>query len=117
MASRNVLVVSPNELFAQGLQTLLLPFEEVGGVWVAKTVEEAREVVDTKQPEVVVVDYQGDPALWKQCLERFFRRESAVERVVLLSLDEQGNRAVVYVRFTCAAKAVETWLFGGGVAG
>lgn len=116
MPSHNVLVVSPNELFAQGLQTLLAPFEEVAEVWVVSTVEAAWEVAETKQPEVVVVDYGGDPVLWERCLERFFRRESSVRRVVLLSLDESGNQAVVYTRFTCSAEAVETWLFGGGVA-
>lgn len=114
MLSQRVLIVSPNELFGQGLQHLIASWEDVEVVGVAASLEEAERLAETARPQVVIVDYQADPVLWQTCLERFFRQQGSVERVVLLTLAVEGHRAVVYHRFACPAEAVETWLFGGG---
>ncbi len=114
MPPQRVLIVSANELFGQGLRRLLAPLTEVEVVGIATDLDTATELVEQEHPQIVIADYGGEAGLWQHCLARFFRREVGVERVVLLTLGEQGQHAVVYHRFMCPAEAVETWLFGGG---
>ncbi len=113
MPPQRVLIVSSNELFGQGLQRLLAPLPNVEVVGIAPDMERAASMAVSTRPSVVVVDDGGDPQRWRACLERFFQEQQEVKRIVLLTLGEQGQYAVVYHRYKCSAESVETWLFGG----
>ncbi|HEB64163.1 MAG TPA: response regulator [Chloroflexi bacterium] len=108
---RSVLIASNHPLFAQGLQHLFRARSgvEVSVVGVARTLEDARRAIERLKPDLVVVDYDDDQVNREEFLNQFFQGEEQ-RRLVLLSLQEGGDRGVVYDRRNITLSRVATWL-------
>lgn len=72
-------------------------------------IEDALEALRTLHPDLVIVDYDDDRVNREEFLARFVEGEGRL-RVVLLSLKEGGDEAIVYDRRTMAASQIEDWL-------
>lgn len=106
-----VLIASSHSLFAEGLRGLLQkrPRGEVEVVGLAATIEEALDALGKHQPDLVIVDYDDEIFNRDEILARFVEGEGRL-RVVLLSLGDGGDEAIVYDRRTMAAAQIEDWL-------
>ncbi len=108
---RRVLIVSNHPLFAQGLQHLFRARSgaEINVVGVVHTLEDARRAIEQRKPDLVVVDYDDDQVNREEFLNHFFQGEEQ-RRLVLLSLQQGGDRGVVYDRRRITPSRVATWL-------
>jgi cytochrome c oxidase subunit II len=106
-----ILIASSHPLFAKGLQSLLSRRNETDAVVVGivSTIEEALAALENLTPDLVIVDYDDERVNRDEFLARFVEGEGRL-RVVLLSLREGGDEAIVYDRRTLAASRVEDWL-------
>lgn len=109
-----ILIASSHPLFAQGLRALLqkrhsLDAEVVGLV---STIEEAMAAIRALRPDLVIVDYDDERVNRDEFLARFVEGEGRL-RVVLLSLREGSDEAIVYDRRSLAASKIEDWLENG----
>lgn len=109
--TRKVLIASSHPLFAQGLRRLLQKRQEadVDVLGVVSNVEQAIEAIASLNPDLVIVDYDDESVNREEFLTRFLEGVGRL-RVVLLSLKEGGDRAVVYDRRNMAASQIEEWL-------
>ena len=82
---------------------------DVQVVGLASTIEEALAAQDALHPDLVIVDYDDERFNREEFLARFVEGEGHL-RVVLLSLAEDGDEAIVYDRRTMAAAQIENWL-------
>lgn len=106
-----VLIASSHPLFAKGLRGLLQkrPPGEVEVVGLAATIPEALDALKKHRPDLVIVDYDDEIFNRDEILARFVEGEGRL-RVVLLSLGEGGDEAIVYDRRTMVASQIEDWL-------
>lgn len=106
-----ILIASSHPLFAQGLNSLLQRRTEMETVVVGmvSTIKEAVEALHELHPDLVIVDYDDDKVNREEFLARFVEGEGRL-RVVLLSLKEGGDEAIVYDRRSMAASQIEDWL-------
>lgn len=109
--SWRVLIASSHPLFAKGLRGLLQKRQEadVIVVGIVATIDEAMQAWQSLHPDLVIVDYDDERVNRDEFLARFVEGEGSV-RVVLLSLKEGGNEAIVYDRRSMAASQIEDWL-------
>ena len=108
-----ILIASSHPLFAQGINSLLAKRQEMDTevVGIVSTIHEALEAIEELQPDLVIVDYDDDRVNREEFLARFVEGESRL-RVVLFSLKEGGDQAIVYDRRTMAASQIDDWLEG-----
>jgi len=108
-----ILIASSHPLFAQGIQSLLQkrPEMDTEVIGMVSTIDEALEALKVLQPDLVIVDYDDERVNREEFLARFVEGEGRL-RVVLFSLKEGGDEAVVYDRRTMAASQIEDWLKG-----
>ncbi len=108
-----ILIASSHPLFAQGINSLLLrrPEMDTEVVGIVSTINEALDALKNLQPDLVIVDYDDDRVNREEFLARFVEGEGRL-RVVLFSLKEGGDEAIVYDRRTMAASQIEDWLEG-----
>jgi cytochrome c oxidase subunit 2 len=106
-----ILIASSHPLFAEGLRSLLQRRQETDTVVVGlvSTIEEALSALAELHPDLVIVDYDDEQVNRDEFLARFVEGEGRL-RVVLLSLREGGDEAIVYDRRTLAASQIEDWL-------
>jgi cytochrome c oxidase subunit 2 len=109
--SWRVLIASSHPLFSEGLRSLLDRQKDPEAVVVGSvsTIEEAVAALQALRPDLVIVDYDDERVNREEFLARFVEGEGRL-RVVLLSLSEGGNEAIVYDRRTLAASQIEDWL-------
>jgi cytochrome c oxidase subunit 2 len=106
-----ILIASSHPLFAQGLNSLMQKRPEMDTVVVGmvSTIKEAVDALKDLRPDLVIVDYDDEQVNREEFLARFVEGEGRL-RVVLLSLKEGGDEAIVYDRRTMAASQIEDWL-------
>jgi cytochrome c oxidase subunit II len=106
-----VLIASSHPLFAKGILSLLQKRQDtdVSVVGMVATIEEAINALMTLHPDLVIVDYDDEQVNRDEFLARFVEGEGTL-RVVLLSLQEGGDEAIVYDRRTLAAAQIDDWL-------
>lgn len=109
--SRRVLIASSHPLFAQGLTRLLQKRQEgdVEVLGVVATSEEAVNAITSLSPDLVIIDYDDEAVNREEFLAHFMEGAERL-RVVLLSLREGGDQAVVYDRRNIAASQIDEWL-------
>ncbi len=109
--SWRTLIVSSHPLFGKGLHRVLgaLPGFNVQVLAIVSNTEQALQFLETSQPDLVILDYDDEQVNRHTFLQNFVKGERRM-RVVLLSLKEGGNQAVVYDRRTLSASMVEAWL-------
>ena len=108
-----ILIASSHPLFAQGINSLLKkrPEMDTEVVGIVSTINEALDALKNLQPDLVIVDYDDGRVNREEFLARFVEGEGRL-RVVLFSLKEGGDEAIVYDRRTMAASQIEDWLEG-----
>jgi cytochrome c oxidase subunit 2 len=108
-----ILIASSHPLFAQGINSLLQkrPEMDIEVVGMVSTIDEALVALKNLRPDLVIVDYDDDQVNREEFLARFVEGEGRL-RVVLFSLKEGGDEAIVYDRRTMAASQIEEWLDG-----
>lgn len=108
-----ILIASSHPLFAQGINSLLDKRQEMDTevVGIVSTIDEALGAIENLEPDLVIVDYDDDQVNREEFLARFVEGESRL-RVVLFSLKEGGDQAIVYDRRTMAASQIDDWLEG-----
>ena len=106
-----ILIASSHPLFAEGLRSLLhkRPDTSVDVVGIVSNLDEAIKALQRLHPDLVIVDYDDDRVNRDEFLARFVEGEGRL-RVVLLSLREGGDEAIVYDRRTLVASNVDDWL-------
>lgn len=106
-----VLIASSHPLFAEGIRGLLNTRQQadVEVVGVVSTIDEALDALNLLKPDMVIVDYDDDRVNREEFLARFVESEGRL-RVILLSLKEGGQEAIVYDRRTMAASQIDVWL-------
>jgi cytochrome c oxidase subunit II len=108
--SKKVLIVSSHPLFGKGLRKLLQDRHQtdVDVVKIVASVEEAATAIEAVVPDLIIVDYDDERVNREEFLARFVEGAGRM-RVVLLSLKEGGNQAVIYDRHTMAASQIDDW--------
>jgi len=108
-----ILIASSHPLFAQGINSLLGKRQEMDTevIGMVATINEALAAIENLQPDLVIVDYDDQQVNREEFLARFVEGESRL-RVVLFSLKEGGDQAIVYDRRTMAASQIDDWLEG-----
>lgn len=106
-----VLIASSHPLFAEGIRGLLSTHQQadVEVVGLVSTIEEALDALNILKPDMVIVDYDDERVNREEFLARFVESEGRL-RVILLSLLEGGQEAIVYDRRTMAASQIDDWL-------
>lgn len=80
---RNVLVISGNSLFREGLRRVLEDHPEFELLEVAASLDQAIEISDQVRPDVIIFDGEADPEFGPE-LSRLF--ELSPEQLVSLSM-------------------------------
>jgi cytochrome c oxidase subunit 2 len=108
-----ILIASSHPLFAQGIHSLLAKRQEMDTevIGMVSTISEALAAIENLQPDLVIVDYDDQQVNREEFLARFVEGEGRL-RVVLFSLKEGGDQAIVYDRRTMAASQIDDWLEG-----
>lgn len=111
--SLRILIASSHPLFAQGINSLLAKRQEMDTevIGMVSTISEALAAIENLKPDLVIVDYDDQQVNREEFLARFVEGESRL-RVVLFSLKEGGDQAIVYDRRTMAASQIDDWLEG-----
>jgi cytochrome c oxidase subunit II len=108
--TRRVLIVSANPLFREGLRTVYA--ERWGGkatiTGMPTNMAETLSMLETHQPDLVIVDYDDQTINREEFLNRFVTGETPMQ-VVLVSLKESGQ-VVVYDRRRLTSAQAENWL-------
>jgi cytochrome c oxidase subunit II len=108
--TRRVLIVSANPLFREGLRKVYA--ERWAGrasiTGMPTNMTEALSMLETHQPDLVIVDYDDQTINREEFLNRFVAGEMPMQ-VVLVSLKESGQ-VVVYDRRRLTSAQAENWL-------
>ena len=108
--TRRVLIVSANPLFREGLRTVYAERWD-GKALITGTptnMAETLSMLETHQPDLVIVDYDDQTINREEFLNRFVTGETPMQ-VVLVSLKESGQ-VVVYDRRRLTSTQAENWL-------
>jgi len=108
---RRGLIASSHPLFAEGIRGLLNSRQQadVEVVGLVATIDEAIDALNILKPDMVIVDYDDERVNREEFLVRFVESEGRL-RVILLSLKEGGQEAIVYDRRTMASSQMDDWL-------
>jgi DNA-binding NarL/FixJ family response regulator len=101
-AERKVLVISKHPLFNEGLQRVLVENPNFKLMKSASSVEEALELFESIQPDVIIFDKETDPVRDSELAQIF---ELAPERVVTLSMD--NSTMTIFTRHQVEQATVE----------
>jgi cytochrome c oxidase subunit 2 len=108
--TRRVLIVSANPLFREGLRKVYA--ERWDGkaniTGMPTNMIETLSMLETHQPDLVIVDYDDQTINREEFLNRFVAGEMPMQ-VVLVSLKESGQ-VVVYDRRRLTSAQAENWL-------
>ena len=107
---RRVLIVSANPLFREGLRKVYA--ERWGNkamiTGMPTNMEETISMLETHQPDLVIVDHDDQTINRDEFLNRFVTGETPMQ-VALVSLKESGQ-VVVYDRRRLTSAQAENWL-------
>jgi DNA-binding NarL/FixJ family response regulator len=108
--TRRVLIVSANPLFREGLRTVYAERWDGKAVITGTptNMAETLSMLETHQPDLVIVDYDDQTINREEFLSRFVTGETPMQ-VVLVSLKESGQ-VVVYDRRRLTSAQAENWL-------
>jgi cytochrome c oxidase subunit II len=108
--SRRLLIASANPLFREGLHRLYADQwnEQSVRVDVATTMEETLNFLESRQPDLVIVDYDDKTINRGEFLNRFVTGEMPM-KVLLVSL-ASSEPIVIYNRKHLTAAQAEDWL-------
>lgn len=106
-----VLIASSHPIFGEGLRSLLQKrgAADVVVLGLVSTINEALAALHTLHPDLIIVDYDDERVNRDEFLARFVEGEGRL-RVVLLSLQEGGDEAIIYDRRSLAAAQIDDWL-------
>ena len=108
--TRRVLIVSANPLFREGLRKVYA--ERWAGkasvTGMPTNMAETLSMLETHQPDLVIVDYDDRTINREEFLNRFVAGEMPMQ-VVLVSLKESGQ-VVIYDRRRLTPAQAENWL-------
>ena len=107
---RHVLIVSANPLFREGLRKVYAERWDGKAVITGTptNMDETISMLETHQPDLVIVDYDDKTINRDEFMNRFVTGESPMQ-VVLVSLKESGQ-VVVYDRRRLTSAQAESWL-------
>lgn len=108
--SRRLLIASANPLFREGLHKLYAAHWNAQNVHVdmATTMEETLQFLESRQPDLVIVDHDDRTINRGEFLNRFVTGEMPM-KVLLVSL-ASSEPIVIYNRKHLTASQVEDWL-------
>ncbi len=108
--SRKILIASANALFREGLQKVYAEQwrEQNVGVLMAKTMGETLDMLESHQPDLVIVDHDDKTINRDEFLNRFMIDEMPM-KVILVSL-ASSEPVVIYNRMQLTAAQAEDWL-------
>lgn len=108
--TRRVLIVSANPLFREGLRTVYAERWDGKAVITGTptNMAETLSMLETHQPDLVIVDYDDQTINREEFMNRFVTGETPMQ-VVLVSLKESGQ-VVVYDRRRLTSAQAENWL-------
>ena len=108
--TRRVLIVSANPLFREGLRTVYAErwHGKASITGTPTNMDETLSMLETHQPDLVIVDYDDQMINREEFLNRFVAGETPMQ-VVLVSLKESGQ-VVVYDRRRLTSAQAENWL-------
>lgn len=108
--SRKVLIASANALFGDGLHKVYAERWQAQRVNVvmARTMQETLELLESHQPDLVIVDYDDKAINRDEFLNRFVTGEIPM-KVILVSL-ASSEPVVIYNRIQLTAAQAEDWL-------
>lgn len=108
--SRRLLIASANPLFREGLHRLYSPHWNAQNVHVemASTMEETLHFLESRQPDLVIVDHDDKTINRSEFLNRFVSGEMPM-KVLLVSL-ASSEPIVIYNRKHLTIAQVEDWL-------
>ncbi len=106
-----VLIASNHALFGEGLRSLLQEREagDVEVIGVVSSVDEAGPFLEEQNPDLILVDHDDELLNREEILARFLETGKQL-RVVVLSLHDGGQEALVYDRRTMSGSQVDDWL-------
>lgn len=107
---RQVLIVSANPLFREGLRKLYAERwgEKAIILSMPTTMPDALVALENQQPDLVIVDYDDKTINREEFINRFLAGKTSMQ-VMLVSLQESGQ-VVVYGRRTLTSAQAENWL-------
>jgi len=107
---RRVLIVSANPLFREGLRKVYAERWDGKAVitGMPTNMDETISMLETHQPDLVIVDHDDHTINRDEFLNRFVTGETPMQ-VVLVSLKESGQ-VVVYDRRRLTSAQAENWL-------
>ena len=108
--SRRILIASANSLFREGLHKFYHErwYAQNVGVMMAKTMRETLELLESHQPDLVIVDHDDKGINREEFLNRFVTGEIPM-KVILVSL-ASSEPVVIYNRMQMTAAQAENWL-------
>ena len=108
--SRRVLIASANPIFREGLKKAYAAHwgRKAKVVGMPATMEETLELLETLDPDLVIVDYDDRAINRKEFLERFMEGESPMQ-VVLVSLGS-SEPVALYQRKRLTSAQADSWL-------
>ena len=108
--SRRILISSANSLFREGLLTIYASSwsEQKVDVVTAKTMQETLNMLESHQPDLVIVDHDDKTINRAEFLNRFVTDEMPM-KVILVSL-ASSEPVVIYNRTHLTAAQAEDWL-------
>lgn len=107
---RRVLIASANPLFREGLRKVYAQRwgDKAAITGMPTNMEETMQMLETHQPDLVIVDYDDQNINRAEFLNRFVTGENPMQ-VALVSLKESGQ-VVVYDRRRLTSAQAENWL-------
>jgi len=108
--SRRILIASANALFREGLINYYNDrwHEQNVGVVMANTMQETLGLLESHQPDLVIVDHDDKAINRDEFLNRFVTGEIPM-KVILVSL-ASSEPVVIYDRMQMTAAQAEDWL-------
>lgn len=108
--SHRILIASANALFREGLHKVYAEKwgEQKVDVVMAKTMQETLELLESKRPDLVIVDHDDKTINRDEFLNRFVSDEMPM-KVILVSL-ASSEPVVIYNRVQLTAAQAEGWL-------
>jgi len=108
--SRRILIASANSLFREGLHKIYAEhwIEQDVEVVTAKTMQETLNLLESHQPDLVIVDHDDKTINREEFLNRYVTAEMPM-KVILVSL-ASPEPVVIYNRMQLTAAQAEDWL-------
>lgn len=104
MSPSNVIILSPNTIFREGLKRLLAQDRSLALVGETASLDDVQEMSRDTQADVIIVQQQGSQAAQIDTISKLLAIPSARLQVVAVSLDETGMQ--IYHRENVAEATV-----------